>query len=108
MLDQLLPYMLRILGLPALFPLYLYRRTEVDLQNLLGATYAAVFFIGSANLLSSVPVFSIERTVFYRESAAGMFSPMSYSFAVVISEYLMLSCINGNMIIRTFMDLVQA
>lgn len=107
-LDQLLPYMLRILGLPAFFPLYLYRGTEVDLQNLLGATYGAVFFLGCANLLSSVPVFSIERTVFYRERAAGMFSPMSYSFAVVISEYLMLSCINGNMIIRTFMDLVQA
>jgi hypothetical protein len=79
--------------------LLLYRESEQELQNLLGATYAAVFFLGSANLLSSVPVFSIERTVFYREKAAGMFSPLSYSFAVVISKYLMLSCINGNMII---------
>ncbi|ONM57826.1 ABC transporter G family member 34 [Zea mays] len=63
-------------------------KSEQELQNLLGATYAAVFFLGSANLLSSVPVFSIERTVFYREKAAGMFSPLSYSFAVVISRYL--------------------
>lgn len=64
----------------------LYRESELDLQNLLGATYAAVFFLGSANLLSSVPVFSIERTVFYREKAAGMFSPLSYSFAVTVVE----------------------
>ncbi|ONM57827.1 ABC transporter G family member 34 [Zea mays] len=59
-------------------------KSEQELQNLLGATYAAVFFLGSANLLSSVPVFSIERTVFYREKAAGMFSPLSYSFATVV------------------------
>lgn len=61
-------------------------KSEQELQNLLGATYAAVFFLGSANLLSSVPVFSIERTVFYREKAAGMFSPLSYSFAVTVVE----------------------
>jgi hypothetical protein len=56
--------------------LLLNRESELDLQNLLGATYTAVFLLGSANLLSSVPVFSIERTVFYREKAAGMFSPL--------------------------------
>jgi hypothetical protein len=68
------------------FPLYLYRGTEQDLLNLLGATYAAVFFLGAANLLSALPVFSIERTVFYREKAAGMFSPLSYAFALVTSK----------------------
>jgi hypothetical protein len=64
----------------------LYRGTEQDLLNLLGATYAAVFFLGAANLLSALPVFSIERTVFYREKAAGMFSPLSYAFALVTSK----------------------
>jgi hypothetical protein len=73
---------------------YLYRETQQDLNSLLGATYACIFFLGSANLLTAIPVFSIERTVFYREKAAGMFSPLSYAFALVISKYLMLSCIN--------------
>jgi hypothetical protein len=72
----------------------LYRETEQNLLSLLGATYAAIFFLGAANLLSALPVFAIERTVFYREKAAGMFSPLSYAFALVISKYLMLSCIN--------------
>ncbi|TVU38822.1 hypothetical protein EJB05_12214, partial [Eragrostis curvula] len=59
---------------------------QEDLVNLLGATYAAVFFLGAANLLSCLPVFSIERTVFYRENAAGMYSPLSYAFALTVVE----------------------
>ncbi|WVZ66097.1 hypothetical protein U9M48_015371 [Paspalum notatum var. saurae] len=60
--------------------------SEQDLNNLLGATYACIFFLGAANLLSSLPNFSIERTVFYREKAAGMFSPLSYAFALTLVE----------------------
>ncbi|OEL28808.1 ABC transporter G family member 43 [Dichanthelium oligosanthes] len=60
--------------------------SEQDLFSLLGATYAAVFFLGAANLLSALPVYSIERTVFYREKAAGMFSPLSYAFALTVVE----------------------
>ncbi|CAN6183585.1 unnamed protein product [Urochloa humidicola] len=62
--------------------------TEQELLSLLGATYACVFFLGAANLLTALPVFSIERTVFYREKAAGMFSPLSYAFAVTVVELL--------------------
>ncbi|KAL6656651.1 hypothetical protein ACP70R_004431 [Stipagrostis hirtigluma subsp. patula] len=62
--------------------------TQQDLINLLGATYAAVFFLGAANLLSVLPVLSIERTVFYREKAAGMYSPLSYAFALTIVEFV--------------------
>uniref|UniRef100_J3MLF4 ABC transporter domain-containing protein n=1 Tax=Oryza brachyantha TaxID=4533 RepID=J3MLF4_ORYBR len=58
-----------------------------DLSNLLGATYAAVFFLGAANLLTLLPVISIERTVFYREKAAGMYSPLSYAFGQGIVEF---------------------
>ncbi|KAK3127191.1 hypothetical protein QOZ80_7AG0569620 [Eleusine coracana subsp. coracana] len=61
---------------------------QEDLVNLLGATYAAVFFLGAANLLSCLPVFSIERTVFYREKAAGMYSPLSYAFALTVVEFV--------------------
>ncbi|KAB8105656.1 hypothetical protein EE612_039625, partial [Oryza sativa] len=58
-----------------------------DLNNLLGATYAAVFFLGAANLLTLLPVVSVERTVFYREKAAGMYSPLSYAFAQGFVEF---------------------
>uniref|UniRef100_A0A0D9YPS0 ABC transporter domain-containing protein n=1 Tax=Oryza glumipatula TaxID=40148 RepID=A0A0D9YPS0_9ORYZ len=38
--------------------------SQQDLNNLLGATYAAVFFIGATNCMSVQPVVSIERAVF--------------------------------------------
>ncbi|XP_078170821.1 ABC transporter G family member 48-like isoform X2 [Carex rostrata] len=52
-----------------------------DLQNLLGAIYAAIFFLGASNATAVQPVVNIERTVFYREKAAGMYSPLSYAIA---------------------------
>ncbi|XP_006658622.2 ABC transporter G family member 43-like [Oryza brachyantha] len=61
--------------------------SETDLYNLLGATYAAVFFLGAASLLTLLPVVSIERTVFYREKAAGMYSPLSYAFGQGFVEF---------------------
>uniref|UniRef100_A0A0E0JZB8 ABC transporter domain-containing protein n=1 Tax=Oryza punctata TaxID=4537 RepID=A0A0E0JZB8_ORYPU len=59
-----------------------------DLYNLVGATYAAMFFIGATNCMSVQPVVSIERAVFYRENAAGMYSPMSYAFAQASVEFI--------------------
>uniref|UniRef100_A0A0D9VF50 ABC transporter domain-containing protein n=1 Tax=Leersia perrieri TaxID=77586 RepID=A0A0D9VF50_9ORYZ len=66
----------------------LYRDTQQDLYNLLGATYAAIFFIGATNCMSVQPVVSIERAVLYRESAAGMYSPLSYAFAQASVEFI--------------------
>ncbi|CAN1171478.1 Pleiotropic drug resistance protein 2 [Linum perenne] len=54
---------------------------EQDLLNLLGATYAAVLFLGASNAAAIQPVVSMERTVFYRERAAGMYSALPYAFA---------------------------
>jgi hypothetical protein len=62
------------------------RESQQDFFNLLGATYAAVFFLGSANCFTVQPVVAIERTVFYREKAAGMYSPLSYALAQVITS----------------------
>ncbi|KAE8795143.1 PDR-type ABC transporter [Hordeum vulgare] len=62
--------------------------SEQDLSNLLGATYAAVFFLGSSNCITVQPVVSIERTVFYREKAAGMYSPLSYALAQTCVEVI--------------------
>ncbi|KAM0926421.1 hypothetical protein ACQ4PT_003505 [Festuca glaucescens] len=66
----------------------LYRETQQDFKNLLGATYAAVFFLGATNSITVQPVVSIERTVFYREKAAGMYSPLAYAFAQTSVEII--------------------
>lgn len=51
--------------------------------NILGALYGSVFFLGATNCNTVQPVIAIERAVFYREKAAGMYSPLSYAFAQV-------------------------
>ncbi|XP_062167430.1 ABC transporter G family member 39 isoform X2 [Alnus glutinosa] len=59
---------------------------QQDLINLLGAMYAAVLFLGATNASAVQPVVAIERTVFYRERAAGMYSALPYAFAQVAIE----------------------
>ncbi|XP_042014455.1 ABC transporter G family member 39-like [Salvia splendens] len=59
---------------------------QQDIQNLLGAIYSAVVFLGASNMSSVQGVVSIEKTVFYREKAAGMYSPLPYAFAQVAIE----------------------
>ncbi|KAL2227667.1 UNVERIFIED_CONTAM: Pleiotropic drug resistance protein 2 [Sesamum indicum] len=56
---------------------------QQDLSNLMGAMYAAVLFLGGTNTSAVQSVVAIERTVFYRERAAGMFSALPYAFAQV-------------------------
>ncbi|CAL5033830.1 unnamed protein product [Urochloa decumbens] len=62
--------------------------SQQDLYNLFGATYAATFFLGASNCITVQPVISIERAVFYREKAAGMYSPLSYAFAQTCVEVI--------------------
>ncbi|CAL5361430.1 unnamed protein product [Camellia sinensis] len=64
----------------------LYRTTQQDLFNAMGSMYTAVLFLGIQNASSVQPVVAVERTVFYRERAAGMYSAMPYAFAQVIIE----------------------
>jgi hypothetical protein len=45
--------------------------------------YTAVMFVGINNCSTVQPIVSIERTVFYRERAAGMYSAMPYAIAQV-------------------------
>ncbi|KAL9238626.1 hypothetical protein vseg_013022 [Gypsophila vaccaria] len=61
------------------------RKTQ-DLFNAMGSMYAAVLFIGIQNSTSVQPVVSVERTVFYREKAAGMYSALPYAFAQALIE----------------------
>lgn len=50
----------------------------------MGSMYTAVLFLGVQNAASVQPVVAVERTVFYRERAAGMYSALPYAFAQVI------------------------
>lgn len=59
------------------------RSSFQDLFNLMGSMYAAVLFIGVNNSSSVQPVVGVERTVFYREKAAGMYSALPYAFGQV-------------------------
>ncbi|PON66387.1 ABC type transporter protein [Parasponia andersonii] len=63
-----------------------------DLINSMGSMYIAVFFIGVQNAQSVQPVISIERTVFYREKAAGMYSAFPYTFGQVAVEIPYIFC----------------
>lgn len=49
----------------------------------MGSMYAAVLFLGVQNASSVQPVVDVERTVFYRERAAGMYSAIPYAFGQV-------------------------
>ncbi|KAG2400250.1 Pleiotropic drug resistance protein [Vigna angularis] len=64
----------------------LYRQRRQDIFNAMGSMYAAVLFIGIQNSTSVQPVVAIERTVFYRERAAGMYSALPYAFGQVAIE----------------------
>ena len=47
----------------------------------MGSMYAAVTFIGVENAATVQPLIAVERTVFYRERAAGMYSALPYAIA---------------------------
>ncbi|XP_010249929.1 PREDICTED: pleiotropic drug resistance protein 1-like [Nelumbo nucifera] len=62
------------------------RSRQQDLFNAMGSMYAAVLFLGIQNASSVQPVVAVERTVFYRERAAGMYSALPYAFGQVMIE----------------------
>ncbi|CAI9778225.1 unnamed protein product [Fraxinus pennsylvanica] len=64
----------------------LYENRQQDLLNLLGATCAVVLLLGATNASAVQSVVAIERTVFYRERAAGMYSELQYAFAQTAIE----------------------
>ncbi|KAM5583255.1 ABC transporter G family member 31-like [Rosa sericea] len=57
-----------------------------SLMMVMGALYSACLFLGVNNASSVQPIVSIERTVFYREKAAGMYSPFAYAAAQGLIE----------------------
>ncbi|XP_075642107.1 pleiotropic drug resistance protein 1-like isoform X9 [Castanea sativa] len=62
------------------------RRRQQDIFNAVGSIYASSLFIGIQNAALVQPVVAIERTVFYRERAAGMYSALPYAFGQLMIE----------------------
>ncbi|XP_042491605.1 ABC transporter G family member 31-like [Macadamia integrifolia] len=62
------------------------RDTSQNLLVVMGALYCACLFLGVNNSSSVQPIISIERTVYYREKAAGMYSPFPYAMAQGLIE----------------------
>ncbi|KAL6559850.1 transcription factor [Orobanche gracilis] len=65
----------------------LYRNDIQDIINGVGSMYASVLFLGIQNAMTIQNVVGVERTVFYRERAAGMYSSMPYAIAQVAIEF---------------------
>ncbi|KAL6271321.1 hypothetical protein ACE6H2_028232 [Prunus campanulata] len=59
-----------------------------ELFNAIGSMYASVLFLGIQNAMTVQPIVAVERTVFYREQAAGMYSALAYAYAQVTIEVL--------------------
>ncbi|KAJ8773505.1 hypothetical protein K2173_005751 [Erythroxylum novogranatense] len=62
------------------------RSNSQDIFNAMGSMYAAVLFLGFQNCTAVQPVVAIERIVFYRERAAGMYSALPYAFGQLMIE----------------------
>uniref|UniRef100_A0A0D3EPJ5 ABC transporter domain-containing protein n=1 Tax=Oryza barthii TaxID=65489 RepID=A0A0D3EPJ5_9ORYZ len=62
------------------------RTKPQDLFNSMGSMYSAVLVLGIQNASGIQPVIAMERIVFYRERASGMYSALPYAFAQVAIE----------------------
>lgn len=69
----------------------------------MGSMYAAVIFIGVQNGASVQPVIAVERTVFYRERAAGMYSALPYAIAQVNYSLQLMQLFNKNKGFKKFL-----
>lgn len=82
------------------------RTHQADIFNAMGSMYAAVLFIGINNSSSVQPLVEIERTVFYREKAAGMYSALPYAFAQATIEipYVFFQAAMYSILVYAMMD----
>lgn len=71
------------------------RQEQQKVLNAMGSLFSAVLFIGVNNASSVQPVVDVERTVFYREKAAGMYSAMPYALAQVNRQFHFIPPINA-------------
>ncbi|PVH38524.1 hypothetical protein PAHAL_5G278100 [Panicum hallii] len=78
--------MIALLFGTAFWNLGMKRTKQQDLFNSMGSMYTAVLMLGIQNASGIHPVVAMERIVFYKERAAGMYSALPYTFAQVAIE----------------------
>ncbi|KAK3118104.1 hypothetical protein QOZ80_9BG0694280 [Eleusine coracana subsp. coracana] len=78
--------MIALLFGTAFWNLGMKRTKQQDLVNSVGSMYAAVLMLGIQNASGIHPVVAMERILFYKERAAGMYSALPYAFAQVAIE----------------------
>ncbi|CAN6217162.1 unnamed protein product [Urochloa humidicola] len=61
-------------------------KDEQDLLNILGTAYTSALFLGYMNCAMLQPTITMERVVFYRERASGMYSSKAYVIAQIAVE----------------------
>nr|CAB3453022.1 unnamed protein product [Digitaria exilis] len=66
----------------------LHSEDEQDVLNILGTAYTFALFLGYVNCATFQPTITMERVVYYREKASGMYSSMPYVIAQVGVEIL--------------------
>ncbi|XP_074327306.1 ABC transporter G family member 29-like [Apium graveolens] len=76
------------------------RKKSTELNTIIGAMVNSVMFVGINNCMTVQPIIDIERTVFYRERSAGMYSALPYAMAQVFVEipYTLLQAITYSLI----------
>eukprot|EP00253_Pinus_taeda_P030408 PITA_30408 len=79
---------------------------QQDLLNAMGSMFSAILFLGLSNVVSVLPVVEVERTVFYREKAAGMYSALPYALAQVLIEvpYIFVQTVVYGVIVYALID----
>ncbi|GLJ26511.1 hypothetical protein SUGI_0512680 [Cryptomeria japonica] len=79
---------------------------QKNVTNAMGSMFASVMFLGVNNASSVEPVVDVERTVFYREKAAGMYSALPYAFAQVLIEipYIFIQAVAYGLIVYAMID----
>ncbi|KAL8113806.1 hypothetical protein AgCh_020916 [Apium graveolens] len=58
-----------------------HREKSTELNTIIGAMVNSVMFVGINNCMTIQPIIDIERTVFYRERSAGMYSVLPFAMA---------------------------
>ncbi|KAL6780792.1 hypothetical protein ACKKBF_B11655 [Auxenochlorella protothecoides x Auxenochlorella symbiontica] len=77
------------------------RDTTSGVLNIAGLLFASTLFIGVSNCMSVQPIAESQRSVMYRERAAGMYSVAPYSVAQVVVElpYLVVQTLSYSVIV---------
>lgn len=64
-------------------PFWYKSKDEQDVLNMLGTAYTFALFLGYVNCATFQPTITMERVVYYREKASGIYSSMAYIIAQV-------------------------